>query len=320
MKDRNYVGGSIILAALAATSLTTMETHADGIGNLGTSSTPPIERVAEDDGQQSGGSTLLAALPAGLYGVSSSSPGELYSMNTSTGAATSILTLSDGLSFTGVEELAGEYFVTDFFGGSCSGYCFGKFDSTTGAITWVSDQDGSWDWCGLADNEGAGVMYTVDFDAGDVLKTVDSAGNTVVIGATGVYGQGNGLAYDEASGTLYSIAYDGNLYTLNTSTGASTLIGPTGIGPFSNLHQGLAWDAATSTLYLNEADTYDSLYILNTATGTATLVGPNGATAGSGIDGLMVIGGGAPCPEDVNGDGVVDVLDLLAILSAWGPC
>jgi hypothetical protein len=27
-----------------------------------------------------------------------------------------------------------------------------------------------------------------------------------------------------------------------------------------------------------------------------------------------------PCPEDVNGDGVVDVLDLLDLLTAWGPC
>ncbi len=26
------------------------------------------------------------------------------------------------------------------------------------------------------------------------------------------------------------------------------------------------------------------------------------------------------CPEDINGDGVVDVLDLLEVLSAWGPC
>ena len=26
------------------------------------------------------------------------------------------------------------------------------------------------------------------------------------------------------------------------------------------------------------------------------------------------------CPADVNGDTVVDVLDLLAVISAWGPC
>jgi V8-like Glu-specific endopeptidase len=28
----------------------------------------------------------------------------------------------------------------------------------------------------------------------------------------------------------------------------------------------------------------------------------------------------APCPADINEDGVVDVLDLLELLSAWGPC
>lgn len=27
-----------------------------------------------------------------------------------------------------------------------------------------------------------------------------------------------------------------------------------------------------------------------------------------------------PCPPDVNSDGIVDVLDLLAVLSVWGPC
>ena len=26
------------------------------------------------------------------------------------------------------------------------------------------------------------------------------------------------------------------------------------------------------------------------------------------------------CPEDIDGDGVVGVLDLIRILSAWGPC
>ena len=30
--------------------------------------------------------------------------------------------------------------------------------------------------------------------------------------------------------------------------------------------------------------------------------------------------GGEPCPEDVSGDGTVDVQDLLALLAAWGPC
>jgi hypothetical protein len=34
---------------------------------------------------------------------------------------------------------------------------------------------------------------------------------------------------------------------------------------------------------------------------------------------LVLLGGGS-VPGDVNGDGVVDVLDLLEVLAAWGPC
>jgi hypothetical protein len=35
---------------------------------------------------------------------------------------------------------------------------------------------------------------------------------------------------------------------------------------------------------------------------------------------MLAAWGNAGGPEDVNGDGIVDVLDLLEILSAWGPC
>ena len=27
-----------------------------------------------------------------------------------------------------------------------------------------------------------------------------------------------------------------------------------------------------------------------------------------------------PCPGNINGDGVVNVADLLAVINAWGPC
>ncbi len=52
-----------------------------------------------------------------------------------------------------------------------------------------------------------------------------------------------------------------------------------------------------------------------------------GALNGDGtvdvLDLIAVLGAWGPCPdceEDINGDGVVDVLDLLEALSAWGPC
>ncbi len=35
---------------------------------------------------------------------------------------------------------------------------------------------------------------------------------------------------------------------------------------------------------------------------------------------LAAWGATSDVPEDINGDGVVDVLDLLEVLSAWGPC
>jgi hypothetical protein len=35
---------------------------------------------------------------------------------------------------------------------------------------------------------------------------------------------------------------------------------------------------------------------------------------------LLAAWGNSGGPEDINGDGIVDVLDLLALLSAWGPC
>ncbi len=42
------------------------------------------------------------------------------------------------------------------------------------------------------------------------------------------------------------------------------------------------------------------------------------------LDLLAVLSAWGPCepdcPEDINDDGTVDVLDLLEVLSAWGPC
>jgi hypothetical protein len=50
----------------------------------------------------------------------------------------------------------------------------------------------------------------------------------------------------------------------------------------------------------------------------------NGDHAVDVLDLLAVLGAWGPCgptcPEDINADGVVNVLDLLELLSAWGPC
>jgi hypothetical protein len=48
----------------------------------------------------------------------------------------------------------------------------------------------------------------------------------------------------------------------------------------------------------------------------------NGDGAVDVLDLLAVLAawGAAGGPEDINGDGIVDVLDLLDLLAAWGPC
>jgi hypothetical protein len=35
---------------------------------------------------------------------------------------------------------------------------------------------------------------------------------------------------------------------------------------------------------------------------------------------VTVTDGGDPCPEDIDGNGTVDVADLVSLLAAWGPC
>ncbi len=236
--------------------------------------------------------------PTGLIGASSSTPGVLYTVDPATGAARPFLVIDDELSFPGLEFMNGSYYATDIVNGSR--YAFGRIDPVTGVVTILnSDQDGS-DWRGLARNEAARLLYTVDSN-GSILKSIDPAtGATTMIGATGVPDLGSGLAYDSVNGILYALAFNGNLYTINVSTGVATPFGPTGL-TFADVSHGLAYDPTTHTLYFNEADVFDSLYTLDITPGSstpglATLVGSNGLVAGSGIDGLMFLPSPAPVP------------------------
>ncbi len=132
----------------------------------------------------------VAAQPAhaaDLIGISSSTPGELYDIDTSTGAATSFLVLNERPSFSGITFFQGELYVTDI---DCGVFCFGKIDLGTGIVTILSQQDGSFNWWGLTTNEAAGVMYTVDSDAGSILKEVAADGSTTTIGPTDLPGRG----------------------------------------------------------------------------------------------------------------------------------
>jgi len=89
---------------------------------------------------------------------------------------------------------------------------------------------------------------------------------------TGLLPGGGTSSLSTGSNTLYLTAYSGTaytLYTINTSTGAATPVGPT--GPSTGVPIGaLMWDGI-STLYGGQ-DTPDPLYVdtLSTTAGTAT--------------------------------------------------
>ena len=123
------------------------------------------------------------------------------------------------------------------------------------------------------------VMGNNDAEGTHHFGTVDLAtGAFRQIGPDAPVGS-EGLAM-ASGGSLLTLAYNGDLYSINASTGAYTLVGPTGFGdcstpespcgPTSNLTLGSANGAIYATDFQNR------LYRVNPATGAATLIGATG--------------------------------------------
>ena len=238
----------------------------------------------------------------GLYGLTSGA-GQVYTIDATTGEAT-FLVASNGLSsFVGLSFLACDAYGSDLdsFPGGSGGFDVGQIDLASGVITFLSDQDGSANWHGLATDEGAGLLYSIDIDDGNILKSLAADGTVTSIGAgSGI--DGRGMAFDDANGILYATdSTTASLYTVSLADGTATLVGPTGLGDLGEV--GLAYDEADDILYLNDAITA-SLYTVSAIDGGATLVGAN---LFPNIDGLAWFGDNT-CAGPTCGDGVVNPL------------
>ena len=248
---------------------------------------------------------LIGSTPAlaALYGLSSSNPGTLYTVNPGDGSATAVTDLSGSsfVSLTGLSFLDGTLFGTDIVPPGAS-FMTGTIDTGSGAFVGVSNQDGSANWHGLASDEAAALLYTIDINDSNKLKSMTAGGVVTTIG-TGAGIDGRGMAFDDVNDILYATG-SGSLYTVNTATGASTLVG--GMQLDTGLI-GLAYDEIADILYANVAGT--GLYTINVGTGDATFIGSNGTTAGSGIDGLAWLG---PQGPDVPEPGTL-ALAMLAV-------
>lgn len=161
----------------------------------------------------------------------------------------------------------------DFFGTMMWWYQI--YDFSTDLITMVSD--GTW---GVKDAGSAmtydpttGNIYSICIDAVDnskfTLSTMDVADGTKTPVA-GIEERMCAMA-TTASGTLYGIGMDGNLYTIDKFTAKYTLVGPTGVIPESNQSAVIDWKTGIMywSAYTAEGG---ALYTVDTNTGHATLL------------------------------------------------
>ena len=218
-----------------------------------------------------------------LYGVSTIT-NSVYTINTTTGAATFVKNTTFEVNVTGAEFLNGELWITDVIAG---GYKTGTLNLSTGGFTPRITQPGLNTWHSLAANEATDTFYTVDLTGQPTLLSMTTGG---AIGPIGPTADIRGLAYDNLNGILWGVNAT-TLFRIDTLSAATTTIGPLGPGSTTTARLGLAFVDGTLFLTAN-----NSLYRVNTATGLATFVGANGLSA-PGIDGLAALGPVAPVPE-----------------------
>ena len=140
---------------------------------------------------------------------------------------------------------------------------FGTIDLDTGVFTILGNS--SQTLAGMAVSNGK--LYASAYHSGGKLFTVNPTN-----GATILVGSQSTVTYDDFGSTksgLYAVGTDVKLYSINSVTGAATLIGPTGLtfGSWRSL------STNSDTLYFSNGP---SLYVLNTSTVVPTLVGSMG--------------------------------------------
>ena len=147
----------------------------------------------------------------------------------------------------------------------------------------------------------ADLLYYVE-DNSNELRTVDtstlSSSTVGVLGTTGEFGD---LAYDRRAGVMYFIGGfdDNNLYTVNLTTGAATLVGNHQI---HNLFA-LGWDPNTGGLFASDTD--GQTWSLDKLTAGATYLGdnnvyPGGMTYHSGLGEMLLSSAGGFSISSVN--------------------
>lgn len=128
---------------------------------------------------------------------------------------------------------------------------------------------------GLAYNPNTDTLYGTDQNNLYIVNPSD--GTTALVGPHGPQDV-TGLTFNSGFTSLYSLGNNGQLYSIDPTTGAQTAIGPLGVSPADIVD--LATDS-TGTVYAAGIDS--NLYTVNTTTGVATSLGAITGTGGIGL-------------------------------------
>ncbi|MDP3113543.1 MAG: hypothetical protein Q8M98_02080 [Candidatus Cloacimonadaceae bacterium] len=150
--------------------------------------------------------------------------------------------------------------------------------STTSSAWWQIALDGSGTNLGLTGASLTGVAYdqvnnvTYASSPSD-LYTISPAGVATLIGPLGTIGASTMIGIAYGNGVLYGVTLGspGYLYTINTTTGAATMVGSLGIN--LNYAQDIAFDRNNGHLYLAGYTTIGSLYWIYPVNGSAWKIG-----------------------------------------------
>jgi hypothetical protein len=168
------------------------------------------------------------------------------------------------------------------------GFEFGAIDLGTGAFLQIGP--------GLPGNVGGGLipgprtsLLSLGFD-GSLIAIDPATGNTSVVGPTGLgdcstpaspCGPNSANVIGYFDGKFYTTDFAQNLYSLNPDTGATRLIGPTGIppltfAPFSPDPDGVSFDVYSESLFSSHGKLYAffSTLAVNFASGTVRVLTP----------------------------------------------
>ena len=212
--------------------------------------------------------------------------GQLYSLNTSTGAATLVATIAAVTSNTiGATESPTPGVL---YGSTYQNLVSFRTDGTN--VTVIGPINGGSGAEGLAFCIPSGILYA---SINGTFFTVNPATGALVSNLAAPPGGADveGLACDHTTNLVYGMSGfsgpKGNLYVYTPGTNTWALIGNAGV---LFLENGLAFDTAKRVLYaLGSQD--GNLYSINPSTAAATLIGPTGlGPVGGGLAMIPAVG------------------------------